>query len=437
MQHAGAVFYLPLAQGDINGDISVEGSAPSAPGREQMAGYRLVAGDYLGAAGVSLVRGRLLAPADREGSTAVAVVNETLVRRYFGGRDPIGARITFGSATDEPEWREVVGVVHDVRHQGLATDPAPEIYVPISQLSAEFWSMFVPIPLSFVVRSATDFAALSPEIRRAILEVDPEQPISRLREAKELLSDAVARQRFTMLLLVLFGGAGADPGRHRGVRCDGVHRESAHPRARHPPGTRRADRLGAGAGARQGLGIAVIGIGLGLLGALGLGRLLTSLVYQVSPADPLVLATAALPCRPSLPSPVSSRRSARLGWIPSTPFGANDEHSRTRPAVRLARALRRTPGFTIAAVAALALGIGATTTIFTVVNGVLLRPLQYEAPDRLANIWNDLGEGAQSLPAVSPARLPRLQAAEPHLRGFRGRGGRRRGQPAGEPHRRR
>jgi putative ABC transport system permease protein len=67
------------------------------------------------------------------------------------------------------------------------------------------------------------------------------------------------------------------------------------------------------------------------------------------------------------------------------------------------RSLRRTPGFTLAAVGALALGIGATTTIFTVVNGVLLRPLQYAQPERLANIWNDLGEGAQSLPAVSPA----------------------------------
>ncbi len=66
------------------------------------------------------------------------------------------------------------------------------------------------------------------------------------------------------------------------------------------------------------------------------------------------------------------------------------------------RSLLRTPGFTFAAVAALALGIGATTTIFTVVNGVLLRPLQYDAPERLANIWNDLGQGAQSLPAVSP-----------------------------------
>ena len=66
------------------------------------------------------------------------------------------------------------------------------------------------------------------------------------------------------------------------------------------------------------------------------------------------------------------------------------------------RALRRTPGFTLAAILTLALGIGATTTIFTVVNGVLLRPLPYPNANRIANIWNDFGKGAQSLPAVSP-----------------------------------
>ena len=96
------------------------------------------------------------------------------------------------------------------------------------------------------------------------------------------------------------------------------------------------------------------------------------------------------------------------------------------------RSLLRTPGFTFAAVAALALGIGATTTIFTVVNGVLLRPLQYDAPERLANIWNDLGQGAQSLPGGVAARFPRLPAAQPHLRVLRrGSRGRRR-RPAGK-----
>ena len=97
------------------------------------------------------------------------------------------------------------------------------------------------------------------------------------------------------------------------------------------------------------------------------------------------------------------------------------------------RSLLRTPGFTFAAVAALALGIGATTTIFTVVNGVLLRPLQYEAPERLANIWNDLGQGAQSLPAVSPLDFRDYQQRSQHLRVLRGGGRGRRGGPPGKP----
>jgi putative ABC transport system permease protein len=294
VQHAGAVFYLPLGSGDVNGDISLEGSAPAAPGQELIAGYRLVAGDYLNTVGVSLVRGRLLGPSDGAGGALTAVVNEALVRKYFGVEDPIGRRITFGSPDSTAEWREVVGVVGNVRHLGLTADPVPEIYVPIQQLAPDFWSVFVAIPLSFVVRSEIGFSALAPEIRRAVREVDPEQPISRLREASELLSDAVARQRFSMLLLVLFGGLALTLA---AIGVYGVMAYAVSQRTREL-GIRLA--LGAGTGSvralvlRQGLGIALLGVGLGLGGALALGRLLTSLLYEVSPADPRVLVVAVL-----------------------------------------------------------------------------------------------------------------------------------------------
>ena len=291
---AGVVFYLPLGSGDITGSISLEGAAPAAPGQELIAGYRLVSGDYLSAVGISLVRGRLLGPSDREGGVPSAVVNEALARRFFGGEDPIGRRITFGSPDSTAEWREIVGIVGNVRHLGLTADPTPEIYVPIEQLSPDFWSIFVPIPLSFVVRSELAFSALEPEIRRAVRDVDPEQPISRLREATELLSDAVARQRFSMLLLVLFGGLALTLA---SIGVYGVMAYAVSQRTREL-GIRLA--LGARTGSvralvlRQGLGIAALGIGLGLAGALALGRLLTGLLFEVSPADPVVLAAAAL-----------------------------------------------------------------------------------------------------------------------------------------------
>jgi putative ABC transport system permease protein len=294
VQHAGAVFYLPLGSGDVNGDISLEGSPPAAPGQELMARYRLVAGDYLSTVGVSLVRGRLLGRSDGEGGAPAAVVNEALARKYFGGEDPIGRRITFGSPDSTAEWREIVGVVGNVRHRGLATEPLPEIYVPIQQLAPDFWSIFASIPISFVVRSDMEFSALAPEIRRTVREVDPEQPISGLREASELLSDAVARQRFSMLLLVLFGGLALTLA---AIGVYGVMAYAVSQRTREL-GIRLA--LGARTGSvralvlRQGLGIALLGIGLGLGGALALGRLLTSLLYDVSPADPRVLGAAAL-----------------------------------------------------------------------------------------------------------------------------------------------
>jgi predicted permease len=273
--------------------VSVEGRPPAAKGQEQYAGYRIVSGDFLNAVGVTLRRGRLLTRDDRGGAAPATVVNEALVRKLFPGQDPIGQRITFGSP-DSAEWRQIVGVVADVRQSGLTATPDPELYVPANQLSQDLWTVFIGIPLSFVVRSDVDDATLGPAIKAAVHEVDPEQPVSRLREAGELLQDATARQRFNMSLLTLFGLLAlilAAVGVY-GVMAYGVNQRTRE------LGIRLA--LGARASSVQamvlwqGLALTLTGLGIGLVGALGLTRLLTTLLYGVSPNDPRVLGGAVL-----------------------------------------------------------------------------------------------------------------------------------------------
>ncbi len=293
VRQVGTVFFLPLGNGFTSGDISVEGRPAAAPGQEQYAGYRIVAGDFLNAIGVTLRQGRLLTPDDRGGATLVTVVNEALARRFFPGRNPIGQRVTFGTP-DSAQWRQIVGVVADIRQTGLTTPPDPELYVPANQLSPEDWTIFISIPLSFVVRSDVEAATLGPAIKAAVREVDPEQPISRLREAGELLQDATARQRFNMSLLTLFGvlaltlaGVGV-----YGVMAYGVNQRTRELGIRLALGARAASVQAMVL--RQGLTLTASGLALGLVGALALSRLLTTVVYGVNPSDPRVLGVAVL-----------------------------------------------------------------------------------------------------------------------------------------------
>ena len=290
---AGAVFFLPLGDGNTNGDVSVEGEPPAAPGHERYAGYRIVMGQYLEAMGISLRHGRPLREGDAAGERLVAVVNEAFARSFFGGRDPIGQRVTFGNPTDDPEWREIVGVVGDVHHDGLSASAKPEIYVPAAQLTSDFWTIFVPLPISFVVRSTLPPETLFPTIKAAVHDVDPEQPVSRLRPMTELVSDAVARYRFSMLLLTVFGGLALC------IAAVGVYGVMAYTVSQR---TRELGiRLALGAGAAsvrwlvllRGLAMAALGIGLGLAGALVLTRLLASQLFDVSPTDPFIMVTAA------------------------------------------------------------------------------------------------------------------------------------------------
>ncbi|MGH7511367.1 MAG: ABC transporter permease [Gemmatimonadales bacterium] len=292
VSHAGAVYFLPLGDGNTNGDVSVEGEPPAAPGKERYAGYRIVMGEYLESMGIQVRGGRPLTPTDVGGQPLVAVVNEAFVRSFFGGQNPMGKRVTFGTPDSTAEWREIVGIVGDVHHGSLSEPAQPELYVPATQLTPDFWTIFTSLPISFVVRGALPPATLFPAIKAAVHDVDPEQAVSRLRPVSELVSDAVARYRFSMLLLTVFGALALSIA---AVGVYGVMAYAVSQRTREL-GIRLA--LGASRASVQylvlgrGLGMAALGIGIGLAGALALTRLLVSQLFGVSPTDPTVLAAA-------------------------------------------------------------------------------------------------------------------------------------------------
>ncbi len=292
---AGATFYLPLGNGQVNGDFTIAGAPPAGPGKENYANFRMVTGDYFAALSIALRRGRLLTPDDRAGAPHVAVVNEALARMAWPNQDPIGRRLTFGDGQDDPDWMEVVGVVANVKSSGLTADIGPEIFVPFSQITADLWTVFTPLPVSVVVRSDDNLAAVGSAVRGAIRSVDPDQPVTGPSPVGELVAGAMARQRFGMLLLLAFGGLAL---LLAAVGVYGVMAYTVSQRTRElgirlalgaRPATVRALVLG------QGMVLAGLGIGFGLVGALVLGRLLVGMLYGVQPTDPgVLLAVAAL-----------------------------------------------------------------------------------------------------------------------------------------------
>ena len=284
VEEAGAVSNLPLSGGGFNRGIRLEGRPPAGPDENITADYQIASPGYFRALGITLLRGRQLAETDDERAPRVAIVNETLARRYFPGEEVLGKRIAFGDASREESWRTVVGVVADVRHKELGAEAFPGAYIPYRQ-DREKWNR-----VSFAVRASGDPRALAASLRREIASVDADQPVTNVETMEEVVAASVKRPRFiTSLLaaLALVAIALAAVGVY-GVMSYTVTQRTHEIGVRMALGARPADILRMVV--RGGMTLAGLGVATGLVSAFLLTRYLSGLLYGVSAADPLTFA---------------------------------------------------------------------------------------------------------------------------------------------------
>jgi putative ABC transport system permease protein len=280
---AGAAQVFPMGGNDYMLSLEIEGRDVPEP-ELPATNYYSVTPDYFEAAGIPLLRGRLFNAQDRADSPPVAIISQSLADKLFPGVDPLGQRIHPTQGTRN--WREIVGVVGEVRQYGVDRETAPQSYVPFAQ--APFTSM------TFVVRADAPAADLPPRLRQEIYAVDPNQPVGRLEPVQNLLTTSMARQRFAATLLAVFSGLAlvlAVVGIY-GVMAYAVAQRTGEFGIRLALGAQPRDilRLVLTHGGRLiGAGLAV-----GLLAALAVGQFIQAMLYQTPPRDPLVFGAIAL-----------------------------------------------------------------------------------------------------------------------------------------------
>ena len=280
----GVSSHLPLTGFNMGGGLRVEGRLLQAGERvHAMALITSVNPDYFRAMGIGLRAGRLINDGDTQEAPSVALLSETLARKLFPNEDPLGKRL---SVAGGEKLTTVIGVVGDIRHQGLDRQSEAAVYLSYRQL---------PRPgVSLVLRSSVEPLGLAPALRAAVREVDPALPVYQVMTMDERLSNSVAARRFNLLLLGVFASLAL---LLAGVGVYGVISYVVKQRS-HEVGIRLA--LGAQSAdvmrlfIKQGMALVLLGVGLGLLGAFALTRVMTSLLFGVSANDSLTFAGVAL-----------------------------------------------------------------------------------------------------------------------------------------------
>jgi putative ABC transport system permease protein len=284
---AALTYSLPIQGSNWNSIFVIEGQP--VPPREQLpsAGWIPISDDYFEAMGMRLIKGRWFDSRDRQNAPEVVVVNETFARRFFGTNDPIGARVKQGWPEDKTPWRQIVGVVNDVRMNNLQDEPTLlQAYLPIRQLSQRSGL--------FVVRTSSDASAIGRSLEATVHEIDPNLPVFDIQTMDAVIEASIGNERLTMVLLIGFAALALVMA---AVGVFGVTAYSVSQRT-HELGIRMA--LGANRGSvlalvlRQEMGACLIGIAAGIVGAFFMASLLESLLFGVASRDGVTLSSAAV-----------------------------------------------------------------------------------------------------------------------------------------------
>jgi predicted permease len=297
-QSAGLTTFLPATNNNNNQTFVAEGYLPPKGAGMNLATVAQVIGDYLPAMGIPLLRGRFFTDADKASAQLVVMVNRKLAQHYWPNQDPIGKRLRIGTPEMKTPWLVIVGEVADIKLSSPDQPTKEEYYLPVDQLEEDFGTLASPGDLNgnggyIVLRSTFPPEQMENALRAAVRSIDPQLPLTQVQTMEQAVSQTEAPRRFNTVLISSFAFAAvllAVLGIYS-VIAFSVASRVQEMAIRMALGSQRSGimRLILISGAK----LAAIGCVLGLLGAVADSALLRSLLFGVSPFDPVVLTLAA------------------------------------------------------------------------------------------------------------------------------------------------